>query len=843
MKSVLAVLAAASLAASVQAQSPQAFPFVLPWDDASTTIASMAALNAKPAGADGFVRSGGGHLVTNTGRLRLLGVNICMDAAFPEREVAERVAARMAKFGINAVRFHHMDGWAAPRGLLQADMRTIDPGQLDRLDYFIAQLKQNGIYVDLNLHVSRLYPGLPAWESMPSFFKGVDNFQPDMIRLQKEYARALLTHLNPYTKTRYIAEPAVAFIEINNENGVIQEWGNGALDTMPQAYQAELTRQWNAWLKTRYADAGALRRAWDAADVPLGAEMLKADPKAWSAEQHGAAKAIFEAGAFGPQGGPAERISVTQAGDEAWHVQWNQPGLSLQAGKPYTLTFWARANAAATIGVNAMQAHDPWADLWADSVDLGPAWREYSFVFRPSRAEVNARIGFGEMGSRTGVYEFAGVSLRPGGSSAALRNAAPGSVSWFPHRGFSALPPAARADWVRFLWDTETAYWAGMRGFLRNDLKAKALIIGSQVTNSPEPVQATMDVVDNHAYWKHPAFPRRPWDAEDWTVENVAMAGAAKGGTLPGLAWRRAAGKPYVVTEYNHPAPNSYGSEMMPLICAYAALQDWDGVFAFDYNSNNALYKEGRIGGFFSIGNHPAKMATMPAAAAMFRRSDVSPARTEALRPLTAASSQSAISSRAGYIAWGAPDGVDPMEALRHRCGWSASAKPLPLAAPASSPVTSDTGQLSWGDAVTVNAPRTKAAIGVLRPQGVSLDGVRISGPGQWAVVTLTLVSGKSFSGPARILVTAVAGARNTGMVWKDEKRNSVGAKWGTAPSVAEGVNAVLRLPVPASRLKAWALDETGRRAHALPIAPDGSVVLGPEHKTLWYEVEVVSHQ
>ena len=52
----------------------------------------------------------------------------------------------------------------------------------------------------------------------------------------------------------------------------------------------------------------------------------------------------------------------------------------------------------------------------------------------------------------------------------------------------------------------------------------------------------------------------RPWDADDWTVGNRSMVNEA-GGTLPGLALRRVLGKPHCVTEYNHSAPNTFGSE------------------------------------------------------------------------------------------------------------------------------------------------------------------------------------------------------------------------------------------------------------------------------------------
>ena len=129
--------------------------------------------------------------------LRLLGVNFCFGANFPRHDDAVKVAARLAKFGVNAVRFHHMDMHKAPGGIFAADGKTLDPDQLDRLDFLIARLKENGIYADLNLHVSRTHPGMPTWEGGPTYHKGVDNFIPEMIEWQHGYARGLLTHLNP----------------------------------------------------------------------------------------------------------------------------------------------------------------------------------------------------------------------------------------------------------------------------------------------------------------------------------------------------------------------------------------------------------------------------------------------------------------------------------------------------------------------------------------------------------------------------------------------------------------------------------------------------------------------
>src|SRR5205814_262823 len=161
------------------------------------------------------------------------------------------------------------------------DKRTFNAESLDRLDYFVAQLKKNGIYANLNLHVGREYPGFQKWEGASNFCKGVDNFFPPFIEQQREYAHTLLTHVNAYTGKAYTDEPSVAFIEINNENGLIMEWNNGTLDAMPDPFAAAFQKQWNQWLEKRYGSREKLAAAWEPGVEPLREEMLKPTHEAW----------------------------------------------------------------------------------------------------------------------------------------------------------------------------------------------------------------------------------------------------------------------------------------------------------------------------------------------------------------------------------------------------------------------------------------------------------------------------------------------------------------------------------------------------------------------------------
>jgi hypothetical protein len=245
------------------------FPFLVSYD-ALPTVVNVSAWHAGPAGAHGFLRVFSGHFADDRGPVRLWGTNLCEGGCFPEKGEAERVVARLASLGINCVRLHHMDRTAiwgnSPNKL------TLDPTKLEQLDYLIYQLKQHGIYVDINLHVSRSFgaaEGFTGQLQRPIFEKGLDNFEPRMIELQKEYARDLLTHINPYTTSAYTHEPAVAMVEINNENSLYTAYKQSWLDRLPEPYATTYRKFWNDWLRRKYRDTDRLEKAWQA-DMPAG---------------------------------------------------------------------------------------------------------------------------------------------------------------------------------------------------------------------------------------------------------------------------------------------------------------------------------------------------------------------------------------------------------------------------------------------------------------------------------------------------------------------------------------------------------------------------------------------
>lgn len=863
---VFSALVAGGIVPAGAADDAELFPFAVSCGEPGSA-ADLSDWLEKPAGKHGFVRAEGGRLATDAGPIRFWATNLCFEACFPSAEQAERLAERLARFGINCVRMHHMDNYSIWGD--SPDKRTIDPKKLDRLDYLIAQLKRRGIYTNLNLHVSRtLGPkeGFPKVEGLPKYDKGVDNFDPAMIKAQRKYARDLLTHVNPYTGAAYADEPAVAMVELNNENALWQEWSNGAIDGLPDPYATTLRKLWNAWLRRKYGGTAALARAWNAQAVPLGDEMLangdfsKPLERTWSLQRDAESDASWSVGDDGPDGRKSLTLQVRRKGAVSWIPQFWHSGVAVRKGRPYTLSFLARADAPRRISVNCMMAHEPWQRLGLEAVaQITPEWKPMRYTFVAERDDDNARISFG--GLAPGTYALCAVSLRPGGfvGLEAGQTLEDDSVP-IVRRGHSGAVEAARRDFVDFLCDTEYDYWNGMYRYLKDDLKVKSLVAGTQVGWSTPRIQAGLDYIDLHAYWNHPAFPGRPWDPRNWYVRNVAMVNDPPG-TLGSLASKRVVGMALTVSEYNHPAPNVYAAEGFPMIAAFGAMQGWDGIFSFTW-SHNADYEPERITGFFDVKGDTSRLVHMPACAAMFLRGDVATARQMIAAPMSpSAEREKLFQTRTARSLHAFEFGVARHASLLHRVGLDlAPQQPaIELAPPQDEPVAaprrfvSDTEQIVWdvSDAgagyFTVVAPRVRLFTGFVRGRDVELGDLRLAigrTKLDWATVSIVCLDGAGFDQPGRILLAATGWARNTDMELQplEADRVTVGDRWGRSPLLCEGVPMNLSLPIGAERVRCYPLDESGRRRGDVPVASNAGraeLRLGPEYRTVWYELEV----
>jgi hypothetical protein len=165
----------------------------------------------------------------------------------------------------------------------------------------------------------------------------------------------------------------------------------------------------------------------------------------------------------------------------------------------------------------------------------------------------------------------------------------------------------------------------------------------------------------------------------------------------------------------------------------------------------------------------------------------------------------------------------------------------------------SDTGQVVWSLAragrgvLTVNTPATKAVLGFSDGGSYDLGGVIIE-PGQtrqgWSTIAITAREGRSLDGGGEAwgVIVATGDHENTGQIWKNAQKNSVGRNWGRAPALVETIPATITLPVAPWRVAVWALDANGNRFADVPIQDfEGKARfrIGESGPTIWYEIYI----
>lgn len=873
---LLLVLALPSLA-PVRADTPERFPFVIPADDRARTPVDVSALNPAPLTERSRIVARNGHFYTLSGRrVRFVGTNFAAGACFPRKEDAPILAARLRKYGFNCVRLHHMDApWADPNifyfhgGSSGKTTRALSPESLDRLDYLVYQFRRHGIYVDMNLHVTRAWSapdGFPDADKIDPQGKFVSYFDARAVQLQREYARQLLTHRNAYTKTRYVDEPTVALIEITNEDSLL-----GVADTLadlPEHYRGQLAAGWNRFLRARHGSTARLLAAWNAGVKPLGETLIRngrfaAGAEGWTAERH--ENAGMEMGvedvADAP-GGRALRLSRLHTDATDWHLQLHQTGLDLKEGETYTVSFAARAGAPRAISVGVRQDQSPWGFVGLDrKVALTTAWQRFTFSFAAANVlPGHSRLSFVLGGAAPDVF-LADVSLRPGGGGVEI---APGQSLEAANLDIPAgiTPTAPGRDYAAFLIDVEGRFARGMRDYIQNTLGAKAPVTCSQASYGGIGGvwrESEMDWVDMHAYWQHPNFPNRPWDVNDYRIGNTSMLRDAGAGTLDGLAMHRVAGKPFTVSEYDHPAPNEYAAEIVPIIFAFAAWQDWDGVFLFAYHGDDENWRRNRIEGFFDQAAHPGKLAFLPWAAHVFLRGALSP--SPFAMTLTVPKNQIPVLKARGtdYAFWSVPAPVrrrlleGPATArdfLDYRSAVRFVDEPGEVRVDKPLKVLSDLVMdwFSWDhdtDQLIVTSTEAQAVIGFVGGKRTELRGVSSltvtvePTPRSFAALTLAAMDGKRMDESASLLLTAVDKVENPGLVWNADRTFAANA-WANGPTMAEAVTATITLETKAKTIVVYALDGTGKRKATVPSRLANGTLsfgIGPQYKTLWYEI------
>lgn len=226
-------------------------PYTLPWDDMPIDLSFVYA-KEKPAGKHGFLKVEGDRFIFEDGtEARFWGTNFNSAQNFPSHEHSEKVAKRLAKIGVNIVRFHQLDAeWSTPnifqftKGENKTNTMSFDPVSIDRLDYLIHCLKDEGVYVYLDLLTYRRFKsgdGVEATGQLKDAAKPYSTYNRRLIELQKKFNYDLWTHINPFTGLAYKDDPAIALSGVTNENSMFLQ------KVTQEPYRTELIKLYRKW--------------------------------------------------------------------------------------------------------------------------------------------------------------------------------------------------------------------------------------------------------------------------------------------------------------------------------------------------------------------------------------------------------------------------------------------------------------------------------------------------------------------------------------------------------------------------------------------------------------------
>ena len=231
-------------------------PYPFYHDDVPIDI-SFVFENEKPAGKHGFLKTEGRDFVFEDGtKVKFWGTNFNGCGCFPEHDYAEKLAKRLAKIGINLVRFHQLDSqWHTPNIFSFTKGKRVTEGKLcpesmDRLDYLIYCLKKEGIYCYMDMFTYRKFrsdEGVENAHALADAAKCSCIFNRRLIDLQKEVCHDIWTHHNPYTNLAYCDDPAFVLAEIVNESCLFST----NQYPLPEPYKSEFLGKLDEWLNEK----------------------------------------------------------------------------------------------------------------------------------------------------------------------------------------------------------------------------------------------------------------------------------------------------------------------------------------------------------------------------------------------------------------------------------------------------------------------------------------------------------------------------------------------------------------------------------------------------------------
>jgi hypothetical protein len=216
---------------------------------------NLRGLNEKTAGDGGFIAVNGAQFVhSKTGEpVRFWAVN---GPSGKSRDDLQNEARMLAKHGVNLVRIHHR--YFDAKG-------EVDPAEVRHAIDIVDTMKAEGIYSHFSIY-------FPIWfqpKSDTPWLEGYDGrkvpfaalfFNKDFQERYREWWKGLLLTPNPSTGARLVDDPAVAGLEILNEDSYLFWTFNAG--AIPDPELRLLETQFGNWLTGKYGSINAALQAW-----------------------------------------------------------------------------------------------------------------------------------------------------------------------------------------------------------------------------------------------------------------------------------------------------------------------------------------------------------------------------------------------------------------------------------------------------------------------------------------------------------------------------------------------------------------------------------------------------
>jgi hypothetical protein len=251
-------------------EKSETWDFIYPKESNNKACAlNLRYLNEKLAGDHSFIKLSkdcNSFVRGDEEPIRFWPVNISTSGA--SDSIIRSQAKFLAQNGVNMFRYHAAIN---PKGK-KSSLYDFDMEEIKNIWRYVSIMKQEGIYATIspfwphNGHMGGWLPnewGINGYSNKDDLW-GVFYFNDTLRMGYKNWVRALYTLTNPYTGIPLKDEPAIAIIQILNEDGVFF-W---TMQNMKPELERMVVTQFIQWLETRYGSLTKAYNSWGNASLP-----------------------------------------------------------------------------------------------------------------------------------------------------------------------------------------------------------------------------------------------------------------------------------------------------------------------------------------------------------------------------------------------------------------------------------------------------------------------------------------------------------------------------------------------------------------------------------------------